>query len=641
MTQKNSNLKHILGDASQPGAVICNKGIMFTTYTGSEKSLFLLIYDGGHKLVDRVDMLEFKVNSAVCSCIITGLDAKDISYIYEADGVTVADSFAKASTGKRKYKECSDSPDEAKIYFPDFDWEGDKPLQLKFNDIVSYQLHVRGFTAHYSSKVKNRGKFAGITEKIGYLTDLGINQVILMPAYEFDEFEKNKKSKFTSYLDYTRDLNEADKEEDQPKINYWGFKEGLYYSPKASYAGGDAVYEFKTMVKELHKAGIEVIMRFYFNDSFNRSLIPDILKFWVRDYHVDGFFIMGNNIPMDMLSADPFLRDVKLYNVFFEKQGICDRDYGYNHNMAFVNPDFSACARKYLKSDEDMLHDFLFRQRLNPTDVHVINYITDYEGFTLNDLVSYDYKHNEDNGENNRDGENYNYSWNCGYEGHTRKQSVMNLRQSQIKNAICFLLLAQGIPMLLAGDEFLNSQNGNNNPYCQDNETGWLVWKNTRQAEEIHDFTKKMIKLRKEHPILHPENEFRIMDYAACGYPDLSYHSENAWAPKFDNHLRNIGIMLCGLYKKVDRVTNDDFFYIAYNMHWEDHPFGLPKLPKNYRWEVLLTTYKGPMADYNQLSEAEDFVLVPGRYVTVLHSVKYTDEAALIPNNKSNERKEE
>ena len=183
--------------------------------------------------------------------------------------------------------------------------------------------------------------------------------------------------------------------------------------------------------------------------------------------------------------------------------------------MAIVNSDFMNVCRKYLKSDENQLSDFLYRQRMNPSDVHTVNYITDYYGFTLNDLVSYDYKHNEGNAEDNNDGENFNYSWNCGAEGISRKKAINVLRMKQVKNALVFLLMAQGTPMICAGDEFLNTQGGNNNPYCQDNETGWVVWRTSKHCSDILDFTKMLINLRRSHPILHPDREFRLMDYAA------------------------------------------------------------------------------------------------------------------------------
>lgn len=614
---------HITGCGFPMGAVKVRDGVQFTVCLPCRNTLELFIYNEHGKVTDHVNMLDHRLPSGVFSCVIkTGL-SRDFSYCFEADGIRVSDPFMKNSTAQRPFGDADTSVDNAKLYNDDFEWEGDRPLCLPYNSIVAYQLHVRGFTAHTSSKVRHKGKFSGIIEKIPYLNKLGINQLVLMPCYEFDEVIRPQKAKTMDMIDY----KSVPGEKGANKINFWGFTEGCYYMPKASYSDGDPVNEFKKLVKELHKAGIEAIMRFYFPDTVNRAFIQDILKFWAYEYHVDGFFLMGDDLPMDMIAADMLLRDRKIYNIFFDKDTITRRKYGYNTNMAFVNSDFQNVCRKYLKSDENQLSDFLYRQRLNPADVHTVNYITDYYGFTLKDLVTFDYKHNEANNEDNSDGENFNYSWNCGVEGVSRRKSVIQLRMKQMKNALVFVLLAQGVPMLTAGDEFCNSQNGNNNTYCQDNETGWVVWKNNKHTQEIFDFTRMLISLRREHPVLHPEREFRIMDYASCGFPDLSYHGDMAWNPRFDNHLRHIGIMICGKYAKLTRTKEDDFFYIAYNMHWENHTFALPKLPKGLVWTVGFATCENNAAAiiHSSLSENGGSVTVPDRCICLLMSSETGD----------------
>lgn len=626
------NLIHVQGKGFPIGVKRLSEGFQFTAICNCRHSLFLEVYNSGDSLIDRVNMLSYKVSDLIASVIITNLKDSDFSFAFEVDGKIVDDLTRMNSTGKRAFGDKKAGFDHSKLYVNGFDWEGDKPLHLAYKDIYAYQLNVRGFTAHPSSKVVNRGTFKGITEKIPYFNELGINQLVLMPVYDFDEIERPEAPDYPGNIDYR--IKSGD--EESIKVNLWGFKKGAYYMPKASFsASGNPTVEFKEMVKALHKAGIEVVLRFYFPDCVNRSLITDILRFWVCEYHVDGFFLMGEDLPIDLVSAEIFLRDTKIYNVFFDKDSMTGKQYGYNHNMAYVNSDFMTVCRKFLKSDENMLSDFLFRQRLNPADVHVVNYITDYSGFTLNDLVSYDYKHNEANKEENKDGESFNFSWNCGSEGPSRKKSVALLRTKQIKNALSFLFLASGVPMLTAGDEFLNTQDGNNNPYCQDNEIGWVVWKNSKQSKEIFDFVKMLISLRKKHPILHPENEYRIMDYAACGFPDLSYHSENAWGPRFDNHLRNIGVMLCGKYARIDRVTEDDFFYLCYNMHWENHKFGLPKLPKGLKWNVEYATCDENAAQIitASLCDEGESVTVCDRTVAVLKSVKCEE------NNKTDEKR--
>ena len=618
--EKKINKNHKTGSGYPLGAYQTENGVMFSVYLPYRRSFELIIYDARGQVKDHVNMLDHVTSSGVMSCVVEGPWSDDDSYCYEIDGKRKCDPFMRSSTAVRKYGDHLAPADNGKLYKSEFNWNDDEILHIPYDQVIAYQLHVRGFTAHSSSGVKARGKFKGVEEKIPYLKKLGINQVVLMPCYEFDEIIRPGNGNVTmDTIDYRTDPKRA-----KPGINFWGFTNGQYFMPKGSYSNGDPVNEFKEMVKNLHKAGIEVMMRFYFPACANRYFIPSILRFWAYEYHVDGFFLMGSDIPMDMIAADVYLRDRKIYNNFFDKDRITKQKYGYNPNMAIVNSDFMNVCRKYLKSDENQLSDFLYRQRLNPSDVHTVNYMTDFYGFTLNDLVSYDYKHNEDNNEDNNDGENFNYSWNCGVEGTSRKKSIIDLRIKQIKNALVFLLLAQGTPMLCAGDEFLNTQHGNNNPYCQDNEIGWVVWKSNNKTEEISEFVRMLINLRKSHPILHPEREFRIMDYAACGFPDLSYHGDQAWNPSFYNHLRHVGVMICGKYARLTRVREDDFFYFAYNMHWEDHTFALPKLPKGLKWSVCFVTCGSHAAAliHDTLKTAGDSVTVPDRTIAVLISTE-------------------
>ena len=244
--------------------------------------------------------------------------------------------------------------------------------------------------------------------------------------------------------------------------------------------------------------------------------------------------------------------------------------------------------------------------------------MSNYYGMTLKDMVSYDYKHNEDNGEANKDGNSYNCSWNCGEEGNTRKKKVLDLRMRQIKNAMCMLLISQSTPLIFMGDEFGNSQQGNNNPYCQDNRITWLDWTNMEKNREIFEFWKELIQLRQSHPILRPCAEFKIMDYISCGYPDLSYHGQSAWRPQTDYNSRHIGIMYCGKYAKRDRVADDDFFYVAMNMHWEPHELALPKLPKGLVWSICVKTCENTV---EVVGEEDSFVrTIPARSIVVYKS---------------------
>ncbi|MBR5766871.1 MAG: hypothetical protein IKX95_08820, partial [Lachnospiraceae bacterium] len=419
------------------------------------------------------------------------------------------------------------------------------------------------------------------------------------------------------------------------RINYWGFKSGSYFVPKPQYAySDDSTKEFKDMVKALHKAGIEVVMQFYFPLDINRNMISDCLRFWQGEYHIDGFHIFGSHLPLDVLATDPLLTDTKLYYERYDADAIFTAsNFASNTFLAEFNQDYPVDVRRFLKSDEDMLHKYLFRQRCNPERIKVINHLTSFDGFTLNDLVSYDYKHNEDNGEDNKDGTGYNYSWNCGAEGFTRKNAILKLRMRQLKNAFCLLMFSQGTPMIMAGDEFMNSQNGNNNPYCQDNEVTWLNWKRNKRADELYDYVRKLIALRKGHPVLHMAKEATLLDHKSCGYPDISYHSEMAWYPQMETHIRYIGTMLCGMYAGND---HDDFFYIATNMHWEDHTFALPKLPRDLEWKYCMDTAGGSSEAYPvELDDnGNKLIRVPARTIAVMISNRTVKNRKLSRNKK-------
>ncbi|HKM21706.1 MAG TPA: alpha-amylase [Lachnospiraceae bacterium] len=585
-------------------------GIQFTAEIrgGASKQCELRFFDDNIEKKDlRIDLHDFNITGDIFSILIFAPDLEQYEYQYQVDGKPYIDpySMAVADCGRWGDTELFTRNNvKSRINNSLFDWKDDKSPQLAYEDVIMYSLHVRGFTKHTASGVTAKGTFQGIVEKIPYFLELGINQIELLPAYEFKEIQTEADEPQDGRPNYT------DSQSTYYKLNYWGFTEGLYFIPKAAYAyTNDPVNEFKSMVYALHQAGIEIIMQFYFPPKVNRNVVLDCLKYWIAVYHIDGFHLKGEKLPISLIATNPLFIETKIYCHDFDIVSIFGREPLPEYkNLAEYSSGFMYDMRRFLKSDEDMIQAFAYRLRRIPRETGVINYITEYEGFTLYDLVSYDFKHNEANGEENRDGNNYNYSWNCGIEGDTRKKAVLELRKKQMKNALIFLLLSQGTPMLLAGDELANTQLGNNNPYCQDNSIAWLQWKKNKFSCEIQSFVKALIRLRKQHPIMRNKSELRIMDYISCGYPDLSYHGEAAWYPNFDNHIRYIGVMLCGKYAKIDRRQDDDFFYFAYNMHWDVHKFGLPKLPKGMKWYLKIDTGS---SDKNSFLEDGAEILLP------------------------------
>jgi glycogen operon protein len=562
---------------------------------------------------------EYRIGDLYC-LYIPEFPFSEFSYSYYQDGKPVADPYAKLVNSAKRFGNPGRRGElPQSVYREDtYDWEGDSPLEIPFHESILYKLHVRGFTKHISSEVQARGTFAGLTEKISYLKELGITAIECMPIHEFGDVIYNP-----AYSEVDETLLPYMDENQKTwkyKVNYWGYSAGSYMAPKRAYAFSDrADIECKDMIKALHQNGIEVILEFYFPADIRPGYILDVCRYWTECYHVDGFKLMGCGLPIKLLATDPYLKKTKLIFESFggEDLQLLMAEKPEFKNLAVISQGFMYDARKFLKGDEDMLSPMAGYFRNNPPAYGILNEITSYQGFTLADLVSYDRKHNEDNGEDNRDGNDYNYSWNCGVEGKSRRKPILTLREQQSKNALMMLFLAQGTPVLLAGDEFGNSADGNNNPYCQDNEVSWLNWKMTVGKGRLQDFVKTLIAFRRQHPILHMQEQLRQMDYASCGYPDLSYHGEQAWYPQFENYNRHMGIMYCGKYAKIDRTQRDAFIYVAYNEHWIEHEFALPNLPEKMHWEIALSSGKLLSVEKHADSE-KDTIAVSPRTIVVL-----------------------
>ncbi len=538
---------------------------------------------------------KFRVGNISCMYV-PGVDADNCKYQIYTENGSVKDIYAGKLAGTEKWGKVIAQEDMYyKVPGADFAWGQDNILKTPFEDSCFYCLHVRGFTRHSSSDVEGKGTFRGIIEKIPYLKELGITAIEIMPAYEFREAVSPKEIRLSMEETAKQYAREPEKEKKKPKLNYWGYtKECQYFAPKASFAAksDEADVEFKTMVKALHENGIELIMQFYFEKE-TPGFILDVLKFWRLEYHVDGFHLKGEDIPLMLLATEELLKDSKLLYYSFPYDEIYKEDEKvFYRNLASYRDDFMYDMRRFLKGDENMLPAVLGHLRHNSDNHGVLQYITNYYGFTLYDLVSYDRKHNLENGEENRDGTDFNLSWNCGTEGTSRKKNIVALRRQQLRNAMNLLFLSQGTPVFFAGDEFLNSQKGNNNPYCQDNEISWLDWRQLSKNRDWFLYVKSLITFRKAHPLLHGVRTLKMMDTLGCGYPDISYHGSQAWRPELENYNRHVGILYAGNYVMKNKTEEDNSFFVAYNMHWQKRKLALPKLPKGRNWYLLATTEK-------------------------------------------------
>ncbi len=608
----------VSADKPYPLGVYRQDNFIRVSMVSNAESCGIILFDRNKTEMGRAELASGFRTGAVCYGKIADIDNAKYYQLYE-NGNVICDTHMREYIGKDIFG-IKVKTDEIYplIDSEEFDWENESAPKLSYEDSFVYCMHVRGFTKHASSGVKGKGTFRGIIEKIPHLKELGVTTIELMPVYELKEFNQDK-----APLSSNRYENIAP-ESDNNKINFWGYDEGLYYAVRNSYAmSQNASCEFKELVKELHLVNMEIILQFYFPASVSQTAMIEILRYWKMEYHVDGFHLKGDNIPIMMICSEPLLADTKL---FYDDYNISTDSYDINatnpRNLAYYRDDYMYAMRRFLKGDEDMLATVLRMMRRQPMEAGQINYLTNYYGFTLADMVSYERKHNELNGENNKDGNDYNHTWNCGAEGKSRKKNVVALRRKQMRNALCMLIFSQGTPLIYMGDEFGNSQDGNNNPYCQDNKIGWLDWKNKEQNKELFEYIKQLMALRVKHPILHKGTEMRLMDYISCGYPDLSYHSTQAWKPDMSNVTRHIGIMYCGKYAKTDEGMDDIFFYVAMNMHWESHEFALPKLPKGEEWRLLTDTEEWDIYENGTPLDDQQYSIVNPRSIRVYISAK-------------------
>ena len=669
------------------GSVVIPGGVSFTVHSQNATSVKLVLFR--REECDPYAIIPFPDNykiGDVYSMIVFGLDIEKFEYAYSADGPYIPekglifdsskfllDPYTKAVAGQSMWgsKPKTGYQYRSRVVANDFDWGNSKHLLIPMDQLIIYELHVRGFSKDISSKVKYPGTFSGLSEKISYLKELGINAVELMPIFEFDEMKDERTVDGKRLLDY------------------WGYNSVSFFAPNTSYAAkveynreGD---ELKTLIKKLHENGIEVILDVVFNHTaegnekgpyisfkgfdnnvyymltpdgkyYNFSgcgntincnhpivqrMILDCLRYWVTEYRVDGFrfdlaSILGRNedgSPMNKppllqnLAFDPILAKVKLIAEAWDAGGMYQvGNFPSWKRWSEWNGKYRDDVRKFLKGDGGLAQ--VIAERISGShDLYdpasrgenaSVNFITCHDGFTLYDLYSYNNKHNEANGWNNTDGESNNNSWNCGVEGETEDEDILKLRMKMIKNACAVLLVSQGTPMFLAGDEFGNTQFGNNNPYCQDNEISWLDWTLLDKNKEIFDFFKNMIKLRKAHPVLRDS-----IEPAKCGLPKVSKHGNEPWYLDPSQETRVLGIMFAGWNKKLDE---DDIVYIGINSHWEKQYIKMPDLPKGLEWKIAVNTAIISGNDFteqvNEMIKVDKKVELEPRSVLIMLGVK-------------------
>src|SRR6266568_7089978 len=533
-------------------------------------------------------------------------------------------------------------PHRGRVVFEDFDWEGDRPLETPIEDLVVYEAHARGLTRDPSSGVRFPGSFGGIREKIPYLKDLGINCLELLPIFEFDEFENSRThadtgellmnfwgystvgffapktgyaatGKFGMQVDELKGLvkalhqngieifldvvfnHTAEGNEKGPSISFRGLDNRTYYmlTPEGYY------YNFSGTGNTLNC-----------NNPVVRNMVLDCLRYWAAEYHIDGFrfdlaAILGRapsgaplpNPPLlESLAFDPILAKCKLIAEAWDAGGLYQvGSFPAYGRWGEWNGKYRDTIRRFLKGDEGMVGDMSQRLMGSP-DLYYgrgtgasLNFIACHDGFTLADMVAYGDKHNEANGENNQDGANDNNSWNCGVEGSTDDPAISRLRNQQIKNAIAMLMVSQGVPMILSGDEVGRTQYGNNNAYCHDAQLGWFDWTAVDRNADLLRFVRNLVAFRRAQPVLRSQWHLTGRDYLGGGYPDVSWHGTNAWDADWSSSSRVLAFLLAGNHARGGAEPGDDV-YVAMNMHWQGLEFHPPQAPNGRRWHVVANT---------------------------------------------------
>ncbi|MBD9340486.1 MAG: glycogen debranching enzyme [[Ruminococcus] lactaris] len=633
------------------GATVIPGGVNFTIQSHKATSCELLLFH--REAEEPFAVLPFPDNYRIGFCysmIVFGLDIEEFEYAYRLDGPydekkglrfdrtkILLDPYARAVTGQSHWghKNNPQHGYRARVVHSNFDWGQQRHTSIPMEDLIIYELHVRGYTKDASSGVKHPGTFDGLKEKIPYLKGLGVNAVELMPVFEFDEM---------------RDARLID---ENLLLDFWGYNPVSFFAPNTSYSSSKEYnregMELKSLIKELHDQNIEVILDVVFNHtaegnefgpSFSfkgfdnqiyymltpdghyynfsgcgntlncnhpvvQNMILDCLRYWVIEYRVDGFrfdlaSILGRNEDGTPLHQPPLLRSLAFDSILGNVKLIAEAwDAGGLYQVgsfpswkrwAEWNGRYRDDMRRFLKGDDFLsqaaarritgspdLYDPVFRGR-NAS----VNFLTCHDGFTLYDLYSYNEKHNEANGWGNTDGADDNNSWNCGVEGDTTDPSVLALRRKMMMNACAVLMCSRGTPMFLAGDEFADTRYGNNNPYCQDNLISWLDWSLLEKNRALYEFFRYMIHFRKAHACIRKD-----LEPSYLGFPSMSLHGLTPWKPDLPESSHTACVLFSGYD---DSLHKEDLVFLAVNTHWCSAALTLPQLPDGYTWKIAVNT---------------------------------------------------
>lgn len=705
------NLTCLPGKPLPLGATCMDGGVNFSVFSRNGTAVFLELFnnpeEGEPAFVFELDPASNKTGD-LWHAFIPGL-GKDALYLYRVDGPFrpneglrfnvhkyLIDPYARCLTGGSIFRDIAarnQTPPHIDIDlayntthsaagFPkcvvvdngEFDWQGDRPLNYHLRHSILYEAHVKGLTVHPSSGVSSPGTYRGIIDAIPRLRELGITSLELLPVQEFDEFENPRSNPETGEL----------------LTNYWGYSTIAFFAPKNGYAAdrnhSGPVNEFKLMVRELHKAGIEVILDIVFNHTAEgnergvtlcfrgfdnpvyymletnkryyrnytgcgntvncnhpvvQNLIIDCLRYWVTEMHVDGFRfdlgsvlgrdqngnILDNPPTLERIAEDPVLRRTKIIAEAWDAGGAYQVGGFPGGRWAEWNDRYRDDIRLFWRGDIGMVHHFATRLT-GSSDLylddgrkpfHSVNFVTAHDGFTLNDLVSYNGKHNEQNGEENRDGSDHNNSFNYGTEGPSGDPVIERLRLQQIKNFYTTLLVSLGTPMLLMGDEIRRSQGGNNNAYCQDNGISWMDWDMAEKNGELLRFVQRLVAFRRSHAAFMRPDFLTGKGRTARGIPDITWFGPDGKPVDWTRAGHFIAYRLMGARESILAERDDSDFYLIFNASSRDVTVTVCPPPEGMCWRRVIDTAREAPDDILE-SGSEESLPSENKYVALARS---------------------
>ncbi|MDD7267264.1 MAG: hypothetical protein PUH12_03805 [Lachnospiraceae bacterium] len=479
-------------------------------------------------------------------------------------------------------------------------WENDRPVDVGRRPAHLYKLHLRGFTGRTAGR--EGGTFRALRKKIDYLRSLSVSHILCFPIYEFTEWLEQKQAadpfanQYAVRPQLTRspDAGEIDDQETK-RVQYWGYTTGFYYAVKAAYAAGqDAALELRKLVMELHRGGIGLIPEFYFPEAMSYAQALAILRYWISAFHLDGVRVLGS-VTAAALAHDPFIgRYICIVDEWNDSQVTGDRLYRIGESAQYL-------IKRAVKGDSGCMREL---SKLFVPDKQRLQAVSFHNGFTLADSWMYQSKHNEANGERGHDGRSDEPCWNVGVEGESRSRSIRALRLRLAKNTLVLQYLGGASPLLLSGDEYLHSHQGNNNPYCLDTELNYQKWRLNKTEQTFFDFQRQLILLCLSEPLLQGGGRLHGKTVRLLNYPTLSFHGREPWKQEIAEESRFLAVMFCREYDGPRGALEIDAFYLMMNFHWLQQVFYLPKLPTNCDWEPILDTAKaasfGPWAELSR-----------------------------------------